>query len=105
MAKLRPEEVTSALRQELERYRSKVQLDSIGGRRDEPVFLGRHGERCANGVEHAGLEGGRAGVDADQVAHCAAGRSVHAEPVGDLDGVGSVLDHGQQRLEEGLGVA
>ena len=30
MAKLRPEEVTSALRQELERYRSKVQLDSIG---------------------------------------------------------------------------
>ncbi len=30
MARLRPEEVTRALKQELERYRSKVQLDSTG---------------------------------------------------------------------------
>ena len=30
MATLRPEEVTSALRQELERYRSKVALESVG---------------------------------------------------------------------------
>ncbi|MBI3022091.1 MAG: F0F1 ATP synthase subunit alpha, partial [Candidatus Omnitrophica bacterium] len=30
MARLRPEEVSLALKQELERYRSQVRLDSIG---------------------------------------------------------------------------
>ena len=30
MARLRPEEVSLALRQELERYKSQVQLDSVG---------------------------------------------------------------------------